>query len=112
MRINTILFLTVGSSLTIACTRSAHPAADLVVTHANVWTGDRSRPSAAGVAIIADRIVDVGDGAQIERWRGPNTRLVDAGGRRVVPGFDDAHVHFVDGGSQLDNVDLKDAESP
>ena len=44
--------------------------------------------------------------------RGRDTRVVDAGGRRVVPGFNDAHVHFVDGGRQLDNVDLKDADSP
>jgi predicted amidohydrolase YtcJ len=38
--------------------------------------------------------------------------VINAGGRRVVPGFNDAHVHFVDGGRQLDNVDLKDAATP
>ena len=61
------------------------------------------------VAIIGDRIVDVGGADDIERWRGANTTVIDAEGRRLVPGFNDAHVHFVDGGRQLDNVDLRDA---
>src|SRR5205823_3714152 len=98
--------------LAAACGRQTHAAADLVLVHAKVWTGDRSRPAADGVAVVADRIVDVGGADQIDRWRGPDTRVVDAAGRRVVPGFNDAHVHFVDGGRQLDNVDLKDADSP
>jgi predicted amidohydrolase YtcJ len=95
-----------------ACSQPPRPAADLVVTHATVWTGDPSRPDAEAIAIVADRISAVGSAADIDAWRGPDTRVVDAGGRRVVPGFNDAHVHFVDGGRQLDNVDLKDAESP
>jgi len=94
-----------------ACARGSQPAADLIVTHGAVWTGERGQPDATGVAIVADRIAAVGTADDIERWHGPNTRVVDAGGRRVVPGFNDAHVHFVDGGRQLDNVDLKDADS-
>src|SRR5205823_11498082 len=79
---------------------------------ARIWTGDATQPEARGVAIVADRIVAVGAADDIARWRGSATRVLDAGGRRVVPGFNDAHVHFVDGGRQLDNVDLKDADSP
>src|SRR5262249_10841961 len=63
------------------------------------------------VAVVGDRIVDVGGADEIERWRGPSTTIVDAEGRRVVPGFNDAHVHFVEGGTELDRVDLKDAAS-
>jgi predicted amidohydrolase YtcJ len=95
----------------VCCSRPPTLAADLVVTHANVWTGETSRPSAAAIAVIGDRIVDVGSVEEIERWRGASTAVVDAGGRRVVPGFNDAHVHFVSGGTQLDSVDLKDADS-
>src|SRR3954464_15289903 len=95
-----------------ACSRPAHPAADLVVTNANVWTGNPLQPQAMAIAIVGERIVDVGDADAIERWRGPNTTVIDAEGRRVVAGFNDAHVHFVDGGQQLDNVDLKDAATP
>ncbi len=94
------------------CSRPARTAADLVITRANVWTGDPAQPEAMGIAIIGDRIVAVGGADDIERWRGSNTRVINAAGRRVVPGFNDAHVHFVDGGRQLDNVDLKDADTP
>ncbi len=69
-------------------------------------------PAAEALAIIGDRIVAVGSTAEVEAWRGASTKVIDAGGRRVVPGFNDAHVHFVDGGRQLDNVNLKDAASP
>ena len=95
-----------------SCSHPQRTAADLVITHANVWTGDPAQPDAKGLAIIGDRIVDVGTADDIEAWRGPGTRVIDAGGRRIVPGFDDAHVHLVDGGRQLDNVDLKNADTP
>jgi predicted amidohydrolase YtcJ len=92
-----------------SCARAGRTAADVVITHANVWTGDPAKPAARAVAIIGDRIVAVGGADEIERWRGEGTREINAGGRRVVPGFNDAHVHFVDGGAQLDYLDLKDA---
>jgi hypothetical protein len=94
------------------CSRPSRLAADLVITRAAVWTGEPAQPEAKGIAIVADRIVAVGGADEIERWRGSTTREINAGGRRVVPGFNDAHVHFVDGGRQLDNVDLKDADTP
>ncbi len=93
----------------LSCARPSHPAADVVITHANIWSGDAATPGANAIAIIGERIVAVGGAAEIESWRGAGTREIDAGGRRVVPGFNDAHVHFVDGGSQLDYLDLKDA---
>jgi predicted amidohydrolase YtcJ len=98
-----------ASAITIACSRPARLAADLVITRANIWTGNPLQPAAAAVAIIGDRIVEVGTTDEIERWRGANTTVIDAAGRRLVPGFNDAHVHLVDGGRQLDSVDLKDA---
>ena len=103
-----VLFFVISA---VACSRPARVAADLVVTHAKVWTGDPQRPTADAVAAIGERIVAVGSSDEIERWRGDATTLIDAQGRLLVPGFNDAHVHFVDGGTQLDNVDLKDADS-
>ncbi|PYY11549.1 MAG: amidohydrolase, partial [Acidobacteria bacterium] len=44
-------------------------------------------------------------------WRGPRTRIIDAGGKLLLPGFNDAHVHFVSGGFQLDQVQLTDAKT-
>jgi hypothetical protein len=99
-------------ALAVACSRPARLAADLVITRANIWTGDPTQPGATALAIIGDRIVDVGGADAMERWRGAQTTVIDAEGRRVVPGFNDSHVHFVDGGTQLDSVDLKDADSP
>jgi len=56
--------------------------------------------------------VAVGGTDEIDQWRGRDTIVIDAEARRVVPGFNDAHVHFVDGGAQLDQVDLTDADTP
>lgn len=94
------------------CSRPAGLAADLVIIRANIWTGDPLQPDATALAVIGERIVDVGDTEAIERWRGPNTTVLDAEGRRLLPGFNDSHVHFLDGGTGLDSVDLKDADSP
>ncbi len=89
----------------------AHPAADLVILNGNVWTGDPAQPKAQAVAILGDRIVAVGSDAEVEAWRGPATRVIDAGGKLLLPGFDDAHVHFVSGGDDLGKLQLHDARS-
>ncbi|MCA1828663.1 MAG: amidohydrolase [Myxococcales bacterium] len=87
-------------------------AADLIVTNARIWTVDRTRPEAEALAIIGERIVAVGSDKQMKAWRGPSTKIIDAHGRRVLPGFNDAHLHFIQGGFQLDQVQLTDARSP
>src|SRR5437868_3484645 len=97
-----------------SCTLPAQlrPSAELIVTNAKIWTVDSSMPRAEAVAVIGDRIVAVGTATDIDIWRGTNTRVIDAGGKLLLPGFNDAHTHFVSGGFQLDSVDLKDADSP
>ncbi|MBV8205977.1 MAG: amidohydrolase [Acidobacteria bacterium] len=90
----------------------SHPEAELVVTNARIWTVDSNHPTADAVAVIGDRIVAVGSAADIDAWRGSETRVIDAGGKLLMPGFNDAHVHFIDGGMQLDSVDLRDAPTP
>src|SRR5664279_1239444 len=87
------------------------PAADTIIQNANVWTVDPALPQAEAVAILGDRIVAVGSNQQVDAWRGPHTQVVDAAGKRLLPGFNDAHVHFTDGGAQLDSVELNDATS-
>src|SRR5262249_54500995 len=88
-----------------------HPAADTIITNANVWTVDRNHPQAEAVAILNQRIVAVGSSVEMDGWRGPRTRIIDAGGKLLLPGFNDAHVHFVSGGFQLDQVQLTDAKT-
>jgi predicted amidohydrolase YtcJ len=99
-------------ALAVGCQRPARLAADLVITNASIWTGDALQPDASAVAVVGDRIVDVGSSREINRWRGAATTVIDAEGRRVLPGFNDAHVHLIDGGTALDNVNLKDAATP
>jgi predicted amidohydrolase YtcJ len=87
-------------------------APDLVIINANLHTMDQSRPIAQAVAILGNRIVAVGSSDLIKKLTGPQTRVIDAQGQLVLPGFNDSHVHFLSGGFQLSSVDLRDANSP
>ena len=87
------------------------PAADLIITNAKIWTVNQSRPTAEAVAVLGDRITAVGSNQEVDGWRGPKTQVIDAGGKLLLPGFNDAHVHFVSGGKQLDSIQLNDATS-
>jgi predicted amidohydrolase YtcJ len=89
----------------------SNPAADLIIRNAKVWTVDKDHPTAQAVAVLGDRIVAAGSNAEVETWHGPHTRTVDASGKLLLPGFNDSHVHFVDGGLSLDSVQLNDATS-
>src|SRR5579863_8466457 len=84
------------------------PAADLIITNAKVWTVDKAHPTAQAVAVLGDRIIAVGSNADVDTLRGATTRMIDAEAKLLMPGFNDAHVHFVDGGTQLDAVQLND----
>jgi hypothetical protein len=100
------------ATLVLAATVAAQsPAADLIITHAKIWTVDPAHPSEQAVAVLGDRIVAVGADSDVAAWRGPQTQVIDAGGKLLLPGFNDAHVHFVSGGAQLDAVQLNDATS-
>src|SRR5579885_2372899 len=91
-------------SVVCIMTAQTKPAADLIITNAKVWTGDDAHPKAQAVAVLGDRIVAVGSNIDVSLWRGPATKTIDAGGKLLLPGFNDAHVHFVGGGQQLASV--------
>jgi predicted amidohydrolase YtcJ len=95
-----------------ATAQQQRPAADLIITNGKIRTMDASHPQAEALAVIGARIVAVGTVAEIDAWHGAETTIVDAGGKLVLPGFNDAHVHFMDGSAGLFNVELKDANSP
>ena len=86
--------------------------ADTIIINAVVHTMDTAQPTAEAVAIYANRIVAVGTTSDIKKLAGPDTRTIDAGNRLLLPGFNDAHTHFLSGGFQLSSVDLRDANSP
>ena len=103
--------------LATACSMT-HPAptpqapVSLAIVNARVWTGDPRRPWADAVAVRGDRIAAVGSSAEVRKMAIASTRVIDAKGQMLVPGFHDAHVHFVDGGFRLASVQLRDAKTP
>lgn len=103
-------------ALAIVCIAPSVPAqsgaADLVITNANIRTMDQKRTAARGMAVIGRKIKAVGSDADMKAWIGPKTRVIDAGGKTVIPGFNDAHVHFMETGQQLSAVDLRSAKTP
>lgn len=109
--IRAICLCAVVASGTLAVSQ-VKPKADLIITNARVWTVDPNQLRAEAVAILGERIVTVGSAGDIDRWRGDSTRVIDARGHLLLPGFNDAHVHFTSGGLSLDAINLRDAATP
>jgi predicted amidohydrolase YtcJ len=97
--------------MSLASTLGAQPSADLILTNAKVWTVNTAQLQAEAVACIGSRIVAVGSSAEVHNWAGPHTQVIDLAGKLVVPGFNDAHVHFYTGGAHLSSVQLRDAKT-
>jgi predicted amidohydrolase YtcJ len=81
-------------------------SAEMIVTNARVLTMDPARPRAEAVAVAGGRIVAVGTRAEVEALAGPGCRVVDAGGRTLLPGFVESHLHLVLGGNELTQLQL------
>src|SRR4051794_10398723 len=99
-----------------ACGLSAQPnrvagPADLIVHHGVVYTVADAAPRAEAIAIAGDRLIYVGGDAGALALRGPATRVIDAGGRAVLPGLHDAHGHVLGLGEQLQELDLRGTAS-
>lgn len=82
------------------------PQADTLITNAKVYTVDAKQPWAEAVAVQGERILFVGSAKDTLRHRGSGTKVVDGGGRLLLPGIEDSHVHFVSGSGNLAKVDL------
>ena len=78
-------------------------AADTLIVNGRIATLDPKNPNAEAIAIRGERIVEVGNPGELEKYRGPNTRVIDAGRRIVIPGLNDAHTHFIRGGLTYTN---------
>ncbi|MCS6873065.1 MAG: amidohydrolase [Acidobacteriota bacterium] len=86
--------------------------ADLVVINAKVRTMDESKSEAQALAVSGNKIIIVGTNEEVKPLVGEKTRVIDAQGKLILPGFNDAHLHFMEGGASLASVDLRDAASP
>jgi predicted amidohydrolase YtcJ len=83
---------------------------DLVLANGKIHTVDRAVPPAEAVAICGERIAAVGATDEIRKLAGPTTRVIDLAGKLVLPGFNDSHVHLVDGAQEIVGVDLRPAK--
>src|ERR1700743_2101514 len=103
-----VIFLLV---VTCAATSYAEAqTADTIVHDAKIYTVNANQPWAEAVAIRGDKIIAVGTEAEVEKFRSPKTKMIDAGGRLVLPGFVDCHIHFLDGSLSLSRVNLEGAK--
>lgn len=98
--------------LALACVPCSAQAPDWILVNANIYTMNAQRPKAQALAVRGDRLGAVGSNEQIRALAGTSTRVVDAGGRTVVPGLIDAHGHMLGLGQSLERLDLRDATSP
>jgi predicted amidohydrolase YtcJ len=101
----------------MACSSGSTPPAandgaqaTMAIVNARVWTGDPANPWAEAIAVNGERIAAVGTTDEVRRLAA-GREIIDAGGRLVVPGFIDTHVHFIDAGSDLSSVQLRDAKT-
>ena len=85
--------------------------ADLILVHGKIWTENPREPEVEAVAIRGNRIIEIGNNDSVLKLTGSSTRVIDLHGRRVVPGFNDAHVHFYMGGDGITSVQLHEASS-
>ena len=106
-----LLFSALVALSACCCTASAKEAS-LILVNGKTWTENPAQPVAQAVALDGSRILAVGDDVAIRKLAGPDTKVIDLGGRLLLPGFNDAHVHFLIGGGSLITVELGTANSP
>src|SRR6185295_18028144 len=107
----TWVFIATLAMVAGAGARAASAPADWVVTDARIYTADSKRSLAEALAVSADKVVFVGSAAEAQKWIGPNTKTQRLGGKLVLPGLIDAHMHPL-GIADVDRCDLaSDAKS-
>ena len=86
-----LAFGTFGTRILLAA-----ETADTIITNARVYTVNPQQKWAEAIAVRADKIIFVGDAKSAESYKGPSTKVIDAKGKLVLPGFTDCHVHFME----------------
>jgi predicted amidohydrolase YtcJ len=88
-----LVWLMVTCLAVAACSKKPTAVAELVIRHANIHTMDDKNPRATALAVKGDKILWLGDDKDAGQYIGGKTRVVDAGGRLLLPGFIDSHFH-------------------
>ena len=97
--------------LTLSACSPSPPAADLVFRNGPIYTVSSPTLWADALAVRGERIVAVGAESLVDPYVGSSTRVIDLDGRLLLPGFHDAHLHFLRGALSLDELDLSEARS-
>lgn len=95
----------------LACSSFAQAPAYTVLVNGRIYTVNAKQPWAEALAIRGGRIVAVGSAKQIAAYSSPSTKVIDAGGKLVLPGFTDCHIHFLEGSIYLLRVHLEEAKT-
>jgi hypothetical protein len=104
-----IVCATLIAGFMVGAQRDDEGPVDLIVHNARVYTADADQSMAEAVAIRGNQILRVGSNREINRLRRPQTTVIDAQGAAVLPGFNDSHVHFIEGGLTFEMLDLDGA---
>ena len=104
-----IVGVTLIAGLIVRAQREDDGAVDLIVVNGKVYAADGQESLNEAVAVRGNKVIRVGSTREIQRLRRAQTIVIDARGGAVVPGFNDAHTHFISGGLALDQVNLLDA---
>jgi len=97
--------------IAVSCDNSKQPA-DMIITNARIWTGNDAQPYAEAMAVSGDTIAAIGNSREVMEFKSDAENVIDLGGRFVVPGFIDSHIHMLQGGENLASVQLRDADTP
>ena len=100
------LYCSVAFLAALSC---AAQTADMVVIHANIYTGEAGRPRAKSIAVAGGKILAVGD--DLAKHAGASTQTIDAKGATIIPGFIDSHGHMRGLGDSLENLDFRASKS-
>src|SRR5690349_4027644 len=95
----------------IVCAQDSR-SADLILRHGSVYTMDAARSWAESVAVANGRIIFAGPDAGAAKLAGPSTKIVELGGRMVLPAFHDSHVHLMEGGVDMSLCNVKSVLTP
>ena len=109
MRVTTVCLLIVGAALS-AMSENTPQLAEIIFQNGDIYSGAAtaaaSRARAQALAVSQGKIVAIGSAEEVNKWKGPQTEVIDLGGHFVMPGFNDAHLHLGNAGMSKLEVDL------
>ncbi len=99
-------------AVVLACSSACEQKqANLLLINGRIWTAEGEDTFVEAVAIEGNKIIELGTTKDIQALAGPATRIIDLEGKLVIPGFNDAHIHFLEGSNELAEIDLTKAKT-